>query len=346
MQEEIARAARSIDRNPLGRLMHGQRELFHSNLIAWFFDALPEAADAVFTPLTTTGEESRRSVERERANLDLLIRIRGRSPLVVENKVFALPDLAQLRRYEAHVAKWRSTPAFALLTASPPDFDPAPWQHLDYRTLADAIDDALPRSSSYEVETMRRYASLARDLQTLVDAAAVRDDDESVWIPSEALAAIGSNQTRAALQKARAMRVARRVRMLSLAPHWYVRADMTRGVPLVEAFARVIDDGLAVRLGWQLQGDQLRRAVIFDEPSARGRSDSHKERRIDLARAHPDWFSMPSAIGASKGGRGEFNHYAPDFIYRYVTARSATIAELVDAVEAVRDSIETIEPRS
>jgi hypothetical protein len=36
---------------PLGRLMHGQRELFHRNLIGWFFNTLPEAADAAFRPL-------------------------------------------------------------------------------------------------------------------------------------------------------------------------------------------------------------------------------------------------------------------------------------------------------
>lgn len=345
MHEEIARAARSIDANPLGRLMHGQRELFHSNLLAWFFDALPDAAEAVLMPLTRPGEQTQRSVDRERSNLDLLVRMPGRAPLVVENKVFSIPDLDQLRRYEAVVERWRSEPTFALLSTSAPDFDPEPWQRVDYRMLADAIAAALPRSSSYEVETMRRYVQLARDVQALVDAVVVRSDEEPVWMNRQTLAPIGSGQTRAALQKARAKHIVRRLRSVPLGSHWYVNADMTRGTPLVEAFARVVDDGVAVRLGVQLQGDQLRRAVIIDEPSARGRSEAHREMRTELARAHPAWFAMPAAADGARGGRSEFNHYAPDFVYRYAKAPSLTIARLIAAIAEVHDSIAHLEPR-
>ncbi|MDO8942949.1 MAG: hypothetical protein Q7U75_07170, partial [Desulfobacterales bacterium] len=39
--------ARELNLEPLARIMYGQRELFHSNFLAWFFDALPELADSV-----------------------------------------------------------------------------------------------------------------------------------------------------------------------------------------------------------------------------------------------------------------------------------------------------------
>lgn len=51
MTTDFAAAAARIEANPLGRIMYGQRELFHSNLLAWFFDVLPGPADAVFASL-------------------------------------------------------------------------------------------------------------------------------------------------------------------------------------------------------------------------------------------------------------------------------------------------------
>ncbi|QCR20291.1 PD-(D/E)XK nuclease family protein [Agrococcus sp. SGAir0287] len=343
MDDEVARAARSIEANPLGRLMHGQRELFHSNLIAWFFDALPEAADAVFRPFMVDGDVASRSIERERSHLDLVVRLPGRSPLVVENKVFALPDAVQLRRYEDAVARWSTPPAFVLLAASTPDFALGRWTHIDYRELAAAIEAALPSGSSYEVETMRRYAALARDVQSLVDAVAVRSEGESVWLAPRVLDVIGSRQTRAALHKARATHVARHLRALDLGDRWRIRADMTRGTPLVEAFARVVDDGLDVRLGWQLQGSQLRRAVIFDEPIARGRDEGAKDVRTSLSRAHPSWFALPPEFDAV--GSSEFNHYAPDFVYRYAKAPALTVADLAGFASWVSQRVAPLESR-
>lgn len=60
MSENLESIAQRIEANPLGRLMHGQRELFHSNLIAWFFDQLPDASDAVFGPFAAPGVGSGR----------------------------------------------------------------------------------------------------------------------------------------------------------------------------------------------------------------------------------------------------------------------------------------------
>ncbi len=99
MTDDFTAIARRIEANPLGRLMYGQRELFHSNLIGWFFDMLPEAADATFRPLTLPGTDSGRWVDRERGHMDLVFHWPDRAPLVIENKVFSLPT----------AINWRST---------------------------------------------------------------------------------------------------------------------------------------------------------------------------------------------------------------------------------------------
>ena len=82
MSDDFRELARRIEGNPLGRLMYGQRELFHSNLVGWFFDMLPEAADATFRPLTLPGTDSGRWVDRERGHMDLVFHWPDRAPLL------------------------------------------------------------------------------------------------------------------------------------------------------------------------------------------------------------------------------------------------------------------------
>lgn len=348
--DDFAAAAARIEANPLGRLMYGQRELFHSNLIAWFFDALPDAADAVFRPLAGVGEGSRRRVERERGHLDLVFHWPDRAPLVIENKVFSLPQRAQLDEYESATAAWTPSPSLVLLSLSVPGFGLGHWQHLDYRGLAGRIDDALGADASYEAETMRRYGTLARDLQRLVESVEVRSHDELVWLPEELLAALSSSQMRAALQKARAQRVAHLINERLPDLEQPAAASMTNATPLVESFEYTPTGGIHVHLGWQLQGAQFRRAVVYHDSSITGRSVESRRAREEVSRAHPEFFRIPAAVPGESGGRQEFNHYAPSFVYQYVKAPALTVGALLDAaaqvhaeVNALRDA--TAEPR-
>ncbi|MEZ5110341.1 MAG: hypothetical protein R2732_02405 [Microbacteriaceae bacterium] len=194
MSQDFKDVARSIEANPLGRLIYGQRELFHSNLIGWFFDQLPEVADATFRPLAAPGEHSSRLVERERGHMDLVFHWPDRAPLVIENKVFSLPHRDQLEEYVAVSSKWPYAPPLVLLSVSAPDFDLGEWCYLSYAEFAARILDVLPADSSYEVETMRGYAALVSDLQELVSTVEVQSDDEPVWLPWSLLGAISSSQ--------------------------------------------------------------------------------------------------------------------------------------------------------
>jgi hypothetical protein len=108
---------------PLTHLMLGHRELFHSNLLAWFFKCIPTAADRVFRPLTTNNcaqNKDVREVRREKNSLDLLFRWPGYNPLVIENKVFSLPDENQLEEYSARATRNGESPALWLLSLSDP----------------------------------------------------------------------------------------------------------------------------------------------------------------------------------------------------------------------------------
>lgn len=338
----FAEAARRIQANPLGRLMYGQRELFHSNLIAWFFDELPDAADAVFRPLTAVGDGSTRRVDRERQNLDLVLHWPDRAPLVIENKVFSMPGREQLDAYASLTAKWKVRPSYVLLSLSAPTFELGAWSHLSYKSLAARILDELPVSVSYEVETMRRYATLVFDLEELVSAVDVRSHSETVWLPEEQLAHVGSSQMRAALSKARAQRVAAVITQTVPGLEQPAGSGLSNSTPLVESFEYVHTAGIDVHLGWQLQGVQFRRAVVYHDPSIRGHSSESRKEREELSRAHPSFFAFPAPLPNTAAGRKDFNHYAPNFVYRYVKTPNLTVGELVDAARRVHEEIEKL----
>jgi hypothetical protein len=263
-----------------------------------------------------------------------------RAPLVVENKVFSVPGRAQLDDYAADVSTWPSPPSLVLLSAGRPPFDPAPWQHLDYAALAVRIGKALPNSSTYEVETMCRYATLCGDLHALLSATEVATDDETVWLPEHLLAPISSSQMRAALQKARAARIARTLNdALDLQDP--AKGDMSRATPLVEVLESVQVGGMALKLGWQFQGNQFRRAVVFEDPAVQGHDAASRDVREGLARANPEFFELPEHLGGA-GGRREFNHFAPSFVYRYVKVPGLTIRQLLELARDIHESVRAL----
>jgi len=339
MSSDIVEAARRIESNPLGRIMYGQRELFHSNLLAWFFDALPDFTDRVFQPLTRPGEGSRRRVERERGNLDIVFHWDAHVPLVVENKVFAIPTAEQLDRYSEVTASWKPAPTLLLLSVSAPTFAVGRWQHLTYRELAERIRSSAPSATSYEVETMLRYAQLAEDLHALVVGTEVRDRAEPVWLTPSAVGAVSSSQMRAALHKARAQRVAQLISSSIPGLEKPAASGMTNATPLVEVLEYVFTEGMHLHLGWQLQGEQFRRAVVYHDRSITGRTEESRRQRERVSEEHLNFFRFPTGLGQIPSGKKAFNHYAPSFVYRYVKAPSMTIGELLDAASEVHSEI-------
>lgn len=205
--------ARELNAEPLARIMYGQRELFHSNFLAWFFDSLPELADAVFRNLTHDAPENATSVrrsEREREQLDLVFHWPDADPLVIENKVFSLPHRDQLDAYRGKTERWKASKvSHVLLSMSPLQDLPEGWTYLSYQELAERIELALEdwHHESYEVETLRRYSRVVRLLNALLDNTLVHSTQEPVWLDDDQLHEVESKQTRSALLKLRANRI-------------------------------------------------------------------------------------------------------------------------------------------
>jgi len=342
MALDLTDIASRIEANPLGRLMYGQRELFHSNLLAWFFDVLPDPADAVFRPLALDGSDSWRGVERERENLDLVLHWRDRSPVVIENKVFSVPRKEQLEEYSDKVARWAQAPMKVLLAPSGPDFDLDDWKFMSYGELSSRILASLPNGdTSYNAETMRHYATLANHLHELVGAIDIHSEDETVWLSEHVLSAISSSQMRPALHKARAARVAAYLSRALAPTDRAVGYNLTNAVPLVDWYGEARVAGLHVYIGWQLQGVQFRRAVIYVDPHLDSKSDQALQLREQASREHPEFFVFPGElpIRPSTRKRKEFNHYKPSFVYQWVATPGITVAQLLGAAREIQRNV-------
>ena len=331
--------------------MYGQRELFHSNFLAWFFDTLPDLADAVFRDLTIDDPAStatRRRVERERENLDLVLRWPGAAPLVIENKVFSLPEKDQLDEYREKTARWAGAPAqHVLLSMSPPQQPVDRWTFLSYQELAERLDLALADvgSTSYEIESVRRYSRVVRLLSALLDTTVVHSTAESAWLDSTQLAEIDSPQTRTALRKLRARRVQAVLQAEGPQVEW-AESAISHAQPLVGWRRNLQVAGVDIEAGWQYQEGQFRLCVVL--PHLEGRSDADRHVREAFAASHPALFDFAPLydILVSPDGeirpRDRFGHFAPSFVYRYVKAPDQSVMQLVQATHAINAALEDL----
>lgn len=347
-ERPVQAIAHELNIEPLARIMYGQRELFHSNFLAWFFDTLPDHADAVFRDLTVD-DSSRtatvRNAERERENLDLVLHWQGAAPLVIENKVFSLPDRAQLHEYRKKTARWSGAPAqHVLLSMSPPDEPVDGWTYLSYQELAERLDLALSdvNRTNYEIETVRRYSRVVRLLSALLDTTVVRSTAEPAWLDSTQLAEIDSLQTRTALRKLRARRVQAVLQSAGPQVGW-TESAISHAQPLVGWRRHVTVAGINAEAGWQYQEGQFRLCMVL--PHLAGRSDSDRAARASFASAHESLFDfapLREILSSPEGSvrpHGRFGHFAPSFVYRYVKAPDLSVAQLTAATDVINTKL-------
>jgi hypothetical protein len=348
MSDDAVRSAcASLAAEPLFHLSLHSKELFHSNLIAWFCEAHPDAARAVFgrwVPERVDATTLR--VQRERGHLDLAVELPGLAPFVVENKVFAPPIDAQLDDYAAGDLAGLAEPTLLLLSLGRPLWDSDTyvssagllWRYVSYSELAEGMDSVVSTLDGFDAELISHYGSFAKDLNRLATVAGDATDDDPIAVSAESAAvlrgirmhdAIGKLRARVAIAAARSHTMAV---LGECAIRW--EAGFTNGVPLVAAF---LDRGDGDWLGWQYQGGQWRIVVIATNHD--GRTEQARQRRhAYVAEKYMSWFDFEAVPGLTgrtisevppTEARREFNGYNPDFVYRYRKLPDLTRAELV-----------------
>ena len=327
--DELRRIADSLDADPVFAMSLGSKELFHSNLLAWFLEKSRPLREGVADawgvppgPSTTGGELW---LEREWRQLDLVMHIPGRQVLVVENKVLALPEEDQLDQYAATTLTLPGTPSLVLLSLTDPG-----WPH------------SIWNSPSGCLWRYRSYAELTRVLRELAPGVATNDDftDELLrrWVGLlEKLVEIAEMTGR----RMRCQYIAGQIRRLLAADDGQepvrVNAGFTRSKGLVEGFTY----GDYPRFGWQLQGEQFRLAMVVSESSrGYGKTEQSRTKRCAEADRHSAFFDFnhvrAHATNAGPeqphpGQEPRYRRYDPSFVYRYVRIPQISAGQAIDA---------------
>jgi hypothetical protein len=293
-------------------------------------------------------------VLREKDHLDLCFTWPDRQPVVVENKVFSLPDEAQLARYGKQAFAGGDDPALWLLSLTDPSWlddrknlGGHEWRRLDFRALAEQIRGAVPADDqAYESQTMLRYAGVVELLTEVAEEVVVREPEEPVSMPPNLQEALGERLA-STLSKLRALSVAQRLTQAlkdAAVELTEVESGYTKGEPHLSWLAP-IDAAPGARAGWQLQGSQFRLALVT--PHLHGTATEKREARFAFARANEGLFDfgaidsilgtseapvMPAPVPALPLG---FNRFDPDFTYRYKRTPDLTVAQLEAAAVAI-----------
>jgi len=332
---------------PLFHMSLGSKELFHSNLLAWLSGRYADEAREIFARWATPAEyRGRGSICREAGNLDLVLQFDGFGPVVIENKVFSLPDEQQLERYAAGPAKtFGSSRSLVLLSLADPRWEdgtyPTPhgsWKHVSYAELRSAIEPHLPavrRKDDYDGQTLEHYCRLIRTLVELADLVSVRKADESVLLQSNIVRPLAAARVGDAAQKLRTHQIgaALRAKLAKEALGVRFSSGFTNGEPLLEAFVPLGGEDM---VGWQYQHEQFRLALIL--ASRAGRGETARREREAYARRYESWFDFglfeQLVAGGERGRRriaaDGFNGYEPDFIYRYRRAEGITVGQVLE----------------
>jgi hypothetical protein len=325
----------ALTAEPLFHLSLHSKELFHSNLLGWLCETCLVASVEVFARWVPARVGSTNlCVQRERSHLDLAVELPGLAPFVVENKVFAPPDDAQLDEYAAGPLAGLTDPTLLLLSLGRPIWDADEylsssghvWRHLSYRQLADALDDARGGIAGFDGALVAHYCSFIRSLHALADVAGDVGPDDPIALDDATREVLRDIRLHDAIGKlrARVTIAAARARTTPLLPGAQIRweALFTNSTPLVAAF---LDRRDGDWLGWQYQGSQWRVVVITSKHKGTD-PDTRARRHAYVAERYADWFDFTAIttltgrpIGAvpPTEARGEYNGYNPDFAYRY-----------------------------
>lgn len=326
----MAAICQELESNPVLHMSLGSKELFHSNVLAWLLQTHSRVAHPILSPwLQPDPARVTFAVRRESHNLDLVVELPHHAPLVIENKVFDLPDEGQLDRYSAVNIPGAVGPADltkVLLSLTDPGWEAGEhdgWTWVSYSTLAQRVRRALheaPHPDPFSQELVTRWADVVEGLERLVAFTDPQDTAEALLIRGDEVEILKTLRLHNALQKFRT----RRVRSL-LETYLAVRglqydlieSEFTKGTPLISVFVRLADEG---QIGWQLQGNQFRRFLIVP-PHLRGTSEDSKAQRVIYAREHhASWFdfTVEQELGPfSTAPTADFKHFAPGFVYDY-----------------------------
>jgi hypothetical protein len=346
MTKGIQAICDKLAHEPVFQMSLNSKELFHSNMLAWFCESYPDLAREVFSQWVPSRETTRHQIKREKNNLDVVIELPGLAPVVIENKVFSPPDEEQLNRYsQKKIVEQLENPTLILLSLENPKWEgnsmTSPsglsWRYVSYRDLSGALSGAVKEIPGFGGDLIRHYVDVINLLQEALDEISVLNGAEQVFLASSTREILESIRMADAFGKLRARwsiaEISKMMKPLIGTSQIKFAANFTNGEPLIEAHILSKNgDGI----GWQYQANQWRLAVWSGSYVGVG-DELRKEREDYVAEHYKTWFDfdpIQTLIGrksskiSKKELEGGFLCYAPNFVYRKRDLQDLTVSEL------------------
>lgn len=240
----------------------GSKELFHTNLLGWFAEHQRCVDDTLLREWDPEAPPTSVTARREWRHLDLVLDevkadgTPGPARVVVENKMFALPDLGQLREY-GHVINrdLKGRPSLVLLSLADPGWTGSRWdngtgnvwRHCSYQSLAGLLaTTTLPQHTDrFQLATLEGWRVMVERLARLSELVCQPGPDECVFLPQTVSDKLRPIRLDAPVQRLRAHHVVSQLRKKlgdPLPADVSVDAGLTNGLGFVEAFVRVSDN--------------------------------------------------------------------------------------------------------
>ncbi len=341
LTREVEELCTRLREEPVFHMSLGAKELFHSNFIAWLAMQYPQAVAAALAPWTEEDARAQGAEPwREWSHIDLILRPPGRRPVAIENKMFSVPSRSKILEDErTHIAKLeaREGPVSrVLLVLTEPTWAAAEpllgWHVVSYAELVPRLLEALAASAGrpFEQELVRRYAKSLTDLMRLTELLGDPDPDLPLLLPGEVDWWLRETRIHAGIHKLRASRVAARLRSaLGDAAPIHVASGFTNGMPLLDVFVPD-DSGRGDHVGWQLQGQQFRLAVIVNR-------SAYDDAKAYVDEHFSDWFDFEAVCRLGQVSQdvypknGGYAMFRPNFVYRYVKTPAITPRQIAEA---------------
>ena len=323
-----AAAVAALTTLPLYQLSTAGMELFHTNFLYWLAVHRPDESAPLWSALglhTVHDAQQERFIRREWRHVDLLFAPGVDQPaLVIENKIGAIPTAEQLRRYQRDVSPYLSAMSakveYVLLTLTPPTFTlPKPWRSVTYRDLLPALRETAGQLSGDEAVLLSSYTAMVARLDEvarLYDPAGTLH--EAVRLSQAERSALLEARLLSLVEKVRAGRFAELATREITDAHGEigeVGSGLSNGWGFNEWF---ILGRAGRRFGWQIQGEQLRLAIVTGPKDPRPRP-----KREELVRdLYEEFFDLtpPVHLGHTLEkymGNKVWLGYEPNFVYRY-----------------------------
>ncbi|MFC8943336.1 hypothetical protein ACFT1B_35195 [Streptomyces griseoincarnatus] len=356
--EQVTPIVEAFESDVVWHMARGAPERFHSNLLGFLMSTYPDATAPLrrlFTPASSGGELT---VWREWRHIDVVAEGRGGSDrFVIEIKIYSIPDAGQLEALASAPLPWSAghgalgapdTTYWLLTLMEPPFVLAAPWRPVRFDDVALALDAITLDVLGSDPELFDRYRAFVRRLVGLRDAIDPRNQlDGPFWVTT----ALGDSVPGSWLGPLQRMRFTGLGHAIDLehGGHVALKIDLTRGTGLV-THLRPLASNINRSVGWQVQGDQLRLVALVQDSGFLGRGIEHKARRASIVEnEYLNWFDFHAAqetlgdlLIPREWAAGQWNHYYPNFVYRYRKIKPGTTTrQLATALARITSRTDT-----